>query len=147
MNHGKDICKALKQIRLDVARANGIDYNPTPCHHEGDCAGTCPACESEVRYIEHEIARKRGLGKAALVAGVSLGLAFSATSCRNQVQGEVDPVGRPLQGDVERVDTLENTVEDSIKTIDLDSVKAPVKDDEEMPLQGDIPDVKKEKCD
>ena len=48
MKHGKHICNALKQVRLDIARANGIEYQPRECHHEGDCAGTCPACESEM---------------------------------------------------------------------------------------------------
>ena len=72
--HGKHICNALKTIRLDIARANGINYAPRECHHEGDCAGTCPACESEMRYLEREIARRRAHGKAALVAGVSMGL-------------------------------------------------------------------------
>ena len=71
---GKYICNALKQVRLDIARANGINYAPQECHHKGDCAGTCPACESEMRYLEREIARRRALGKAALVAGVSMGL-------------------------------------------------------------------------
>ena len=74
MKHGKYICNALKAIRLDIARANGIEYAPKACGHQGDCAGTCPACESEMRYLEREIARKRSMGKAALVAGVSLAL-------------------------------------------------------------------------
>lgn len=82
MKHGKHICEQLKAIRLDIARANGIKYEPRECHHEGDCSGTCPACESEIRYLEREIARRRSLGKAAIIAGVSLGLmSISATSC------------------------------------------------------------------
>ena len=79
MKHGRFICDTLKAIRLDIARANGIEYAPVKCQHKGECAGTCPACESEVRFLEREIARRRSLGKVALVAGVSLGLAnFSA---------------------------------------------------------------------
>ena len=93
----------LKQIRLDIARANGIKYAPRECHHDGDCAGTCPACESEVRYLEREIARKRSLGKAALVAGVSLGLTgFAVTSCdnvSNTIRSIVNP--GPVLGEVE----------------------------------------------
>ncbi len=82
MKHGKHICEQLKAIRLDIARANGIKYVPRECHHEGDCSGTCPACESEMRYLEREIARRCSLGKAAIIAGVSLGLmSISATSC------------------------------------------------------------------
>ena len=72
MKHGKLVCNTLKQIRLDVARANGIDYTPAPCTHKGDCAGTCPACESEVEYLEKEISRRHSLGKAVLIAGIGL---------------------------------------------------------------------------
>ena len=72
MKHGKSVCNTLKQIRLDVARANGIDYVPAPCNHKGDCAGTCPACESEVEYLEKEIAHRHSLGKAVLIAGIGL---------------------------------------------------------------------------
>ncbi len=72
MKHGKSVCNTLKQIRLDVARANGIDYVPAPCNHKGDCAGTCPACESEVENLEKEIARRYSLGKAVLIAGIGL---------------------------------------------------------------------------
>ncbi len=72
MKYGKSICNTLKQIRLDIARSNGIDYVPSPCNHDGDCAGTCPACESEVEYLEKEISRRHSLGKAVLIAGVGL---------------------------------------------------------------------------
>ena len=101
MKHGKHICEQLKAIRLDIARANGIEYQPRECHHEGDCAGTCPACESEMRYLEREIARRRSLGKSALVAGVSLGLmSFASTSC-NQLNKADNDV---LRGEVELVE-------------------------------------------
>ena len=100
MRNGKHICNALKAIRLDIARANDIAYAPRECHHEGDCFGTCPACESEMRYLEREIARRRSNGKAALIAGVSLGLmTLSATSCDqikrlggDDIQGELELV-------------------------------------------------------
>jgi hypothetical protein len=97
MKHGKHICNTLKAIRLDIARANGIVYAPRECHHEGDCSGTCPACESEMRYLEREIARRRSNGKAALIAGVSLGLmSFTATSCDQLNKGGNDE----LRGEV-----------------------------------------------
>ena len=100
MRNGKHICNALKAIRLDIARANGIAYAPRECHHEGECAGTCPACESEMRYLEREIARRRSNGKAALIAGVSLGLmTLSATSC-DQIK---KLGGDDLQGELELV--------------------------------------------
>lgn len=81
----RKFAKQLKQIRLDIAHENGIDYTPNECHHEGDCAGTCPACDSELRYLEQAINRKRSLGKAAIV-GISMGMAsLSLTSCMGMI--------------------------------------------------------------
>ena len=76
MEKGKRTCNVLRQIRQQVANANDISYVPTPCTHKGDCSGTCPACEAEVRYIERELNARRLLGKAVVVAGLSLGLSY-----------------------------------------------------------------------
>ena len=70
---GKQICKALKEIRLNIAKSNDIDYIPAECNHKGDCSGTCPQCEKEMRYIEQQLLRRQTLGKAAVVAGLALG--------------------------------------------------------------------------
>ena len=51
MNKGKGICKTLKDIRKRIADANEIKYEPEVCKFEGDCAGTCPKCEEDVKYI------------------------------------------------------------------------------------------------
>ena len=64
---------------MKVAKANDIKYAPTECHHEGDCAGTCPACEAEVRYLEQQLQLRRQLGKAVAVVGVSMGLVALAS--------------------------------------------------------------------
>ena len=77
-SNGKNICHALKTIRKQVAEANGIDYTPAPCHFDGDCSGTCPACEAEVQYIESQLGRLRLAGKAVKVAGLALGLTMVA---------------------------------------------------------------------
>lgn len=81
MRQGKEICNTLKTIRKQIADANEIKYEPKECHHEGDCAGSCPACEAEVRYLERELSLRRKLGKAVAVVGLSAGLAGLATSC------------------------------------------------------------------
>ena len=70
---GKQICKALKEIRLNIAQANDIEYTPAECNHKGDCLGTCPQCEKELRYIERQLLRRQTLGKAAVVAGLAIG--------------------------------------------------------------------------
>ena len=74
MNHGKQTCKILKEIRKQIAEKNDITFVTKECRHKGDCAGTCPACEAEVRYLEQELRKRQQLGKTAIVAGLSVGL-------------------------------------------------------------------------
>ena len=73
--NGKKICKSLREIRCRIAQANDIDFTPHVCTHEGDCAGTCPACESELRYIERQLLRRTATGKKVALAGLALGAA------------------------------------------------------------------------
>ena len=54
--------------------ANGISYQPKECHHKGDCAGTCPACEEEIRYLERELKARKGNGFGMKVAGIAAGI-------------------------------------------------------------------------
>lgn len=87
MEPGKQKCRILKQIRKQIADANGILYIIEECPHKGDCLGTCPKCEEEVSYLEAQLQERRRLGKAVSVLGVSAGLASlsvvatSLTSC------------------------------------------------------------------
>jgi len=74
MTRGKSICGVLKTIRKQVADANDIKYEPRECNHQGECRGTCPACEAEVRYIEQQLDIRRQLGKAVAIVGISAGL-------------------------------------------------------------------------
>ena len=73
--NGKKICQSLREIRCRIAQANDIDYMPAECTHEGNCAGTCPACESELRYIERQLLRRTATGKKVALAGLALGAA------------------------------------------------------------------------
>ena len=90
MKRGKKICQTLKDIRLQVARANDIPYEPTECKHKGDCSGTCPKCEEEVRYIEHQLNLRRMMGKAVAVVGVSAGLT-ALTACNTSIRNILHP--------------------------------------------------------
>ena len=83
MEHGKKICEHLKVVRKQIADANDIPYEITECPHQGPCAGTCPKCESELRYIENQLSLRRAAGKAVSLVGLSLGIssAFMATGC------------------------------------------------------------------
>ena len=74
MAKGKQTCKILKEIRKQIAAENDIKLVIEECTYQGDCLGTCPKCEAEVRYLERELERRQRMGKAAVVAGLSVGL-------------------------------------------------------------------------
>lgn len=117
MNRGKHKCETLKKIRQMIADRNGIDYHTTECTFQGNCSGTCPKCEAELRYLESQLMRKESAGKKVAVAGLALGISL-VTSC-----GPCNPEHRPfaLEGDVPmEVDSVE--VSDSVNV--TDSVEA-----------------------
>ena len=127
MKQGKKICKTLKEIRLQVARANDIPYEPTECKHKGDCLGTCPKCEAEVRYLEQQLHQRQLLGKAAMIAGVSVGM-LTLSSCNG--------TGQRLQGDVPNPQMIDSCKNDSLDEIQLEGdVYAPDSLDPEKKAQ------------
>ena len=87
MVKGKSTCKLLKDIRQQIADANGISYQPKECHHKGDCAGTCPACEEEVRYLERELKARKGNGFGMKVAGIAAGICATVMPMTAAAQG------------------------------------------------------------
>ena len=71
MARGKQTCKILKEIRRQIAEANGIEFATSECRYKGDCLGTCPKCEAEVRYLEQQLRSRQRMGKAVAIAGIS----------------------------------------------------------------------------
>ena len=74
MAKGKRTCRILREIRRQIAEVNGIDYVTQECSYTGDCTGTCPKCESEVRWLERQLQAKALAGRAVALAGISAGL-------------------------------------------------------------------------
>ena len=72
MAKGKAKCRALKEIRRRIAEANDIDISlvTSECSHKGDCKGTCPKCESELRHLEEELTKRK---KGAVIGGICAG--------------------------------------------------------------------------
>ena len=89
MARGKKTCKILKEIRRHIAEANDIEYVVEECQYKGDCLGTCPKCEAEVRYLELQLHQRQLLGKAVMVAGISAGL-LSLSSCGNEMYDQIN---------------------------------------------------------
>ncbi len=79
MTHGKNICNQLKEVRKRIAEENNIPLEIEECTYKGECRGTCPRCEAEVRYLENALADRLRIGKVATVAGLALGLATTTT--------------------------------------------------------------------
>ena len=109
MAKGKSTCKLLKDIRQQIADANGISYQPKECHHKGDCAGTCPACEEEIRYLERELKARKGNGFGMKVAGIAAGICATVmpmTAAAQTVKSDSTanrPVNTAKKGDVKVV--------------------------------------------
>ncbi len=115
MARGKQTCKILKEIRKQIAAENDIELVIEECTYKGDCLGTCPKCEAEVRYLERELEKRQRLGKAAVFAGMSMGTLIAASGCQviqptagmpvdafngtEVVQSDTIPE-KPLEGDV-----------------------------------------------
>ncbi len=89
MNKGKSVCNVLKGVRKAIADANGIKYEPAECSFDGECRGTCPACEAEVRYIERELKLRRLAGRAVTVVGIALGAA-ALSACGSDVMEHLE---------------------------------------------------------
>ncbi len=58
MERGKRKCEMLRSIRKEIAERHGLHYEPSECHHEGDCPGTCPACDSELHELQRQLDAK-----------------------------------------------------------------------------------------
>jgi len=82
---GKEKCKLLRQIRKEIAESNGIVYLTSECTYEGECKGTCPKCDAEIRYLDSEIQRLAQSGKPITLSGLSLDT-FNAGIKQNQTQ-------------------------------------------------------------
>ena len=143
MAKGKKTCKILKEIRRQIAEANDIEYVVEECQYKGDCLGTCPKCEAEVRYLEQQLHQRQLLGKAVVLAGVSVGM-FTLSSCNksNNTQGEsalllgdTCIVETPIDSNV--VKGIEIAAEEDTEQVCLGGIK----------LDDSVKTVKKEKTD
>ena len=119
MTKGRSTCKLLKSIRQQRADANGISYRPKECHHKGDCAGTCPACEEEIRYLERELKARKGNGFGMKVAGIAAGICATVMPMTAAAQAvKPDSTANP---------PVQTTKKAPIKVVDLsDSCASPV---------------------
>ena len=116
MTKGKSTCKLLKDIRQQIADTNGISYQPAECHHKGDCAGTCPACEEEILYLERELKARKGNGFGMKVAGIAAGVCATVMPMAAMVQS--------VSSDNTSNSPVSATMKDTAKVVDFSNGRA-----------------------
>ena len=127
MYKGKSTCETLKSIRKQIADANEIPYEPVVCTHKGDCMGTCPACESEMRYIDNQLNIRKMAGKAVKIVGLATVMTM-ASSVAASNETEISNDFKQEESVASNKSILEN---DSSKYI---TIKGVVKDEKNTPL-------------
>ena len=124
--NGKSKCKVLKDIRKKIAEANDIAYITSECKYQGDCSGTCPKCEAEVRYLEEELTKRKNLGKIVAVAGIAATLVVASAGCDLTLPNQT--AGAPLARE-----TTSQTAETQPTTTEYEELMG------EPVLMGDMP--------
>jgi len=100
--NGKRTCSLLKSIRCKIAEQNGIEFSTPECTYQGECKGTCPKCEAELRYLAEELEKLRTSGKRVAVAGIAATMiATSAAGCARQMPEDEFTI--PLSEGVEKI--------------------------------------------
>ncbi|WP_300938018.1 TonB family protein [Duncaniella muris] len=118
MARGKQTCKILKEIRRQIAEANGIEFATSECRYKGDCLGTCPKCEAEVRYLEQQLRSRSLAGKAVAIAGISAGMILmSGCSGTSSNQSSVTLTGEP-ETSVEQIEVADTIEEGELPAIE-----------------------------
>lgn len=153
---GKEKCKALKEIRRKIAEQNDIAFAVSECTHQGDCKGTCPKCEAELRYLERQLEIRKNLGKAVVVAGISAGMCAPMVACSpsdvvNNIINAIDILDTSndvdIAGDVQYIPPDDvagmegprpEDIDGGLEELDPDDLVEPSEEDSEM-LAGEIP--------
>lgn len=145
MKYCKKVCQTLKEVRKQIADANEIPYEITECKHEGNCPGTCPKCESELRYIENQLNLRRAAGKAISLVGISLGISATFGSCSgssnphpNRTLGAITPIEEDGISNAFANTSINDTIAPELTTEGI-MVDAPQKEILDEPcIEGDI---------
>lgn len=106
---GKNKCRILKEIRQKIADENDIPYVTRECSYQGECKGTCPKCEAELRYLEQELEKRKALGKGVAVAALAASLTFTAGCVSSDTEIAEDPA-TSTKPTAETVEVLEGEV-------------------------------------
>lgn len=72
--YGKAVCEVLKGVREHVAKQHDLPIENSICTHKGNCKGTCPKCESELRSLACRVISELPVEKERLLEEIVSGL-------------------------------------------------------------------------
>lgn len=102
---GKQKCRILKEIRQRIADENDIPYVTRECHFRGECKGSCPRCESELRYLEEQLSLRASMGKRIAVAALCAGMTLGSAGCTPRAPEAGNELESDLTGAVAYVES------------------------------------------
>lgn len=141
MTRGKQTCRLLKEIRRQIAETNGIHYITSECRYKGDCRGTCPKCEAEVRWLERKLRARSLAGKAVSLVGISASLLVIGGGIASGVNRTEADIIHNYEPAMESVDTMKlgtSTDDESIRSkARAEAVVCGGVDDEDNPFAYD----------
>ena len=129
MKRGKQTYRILKEIRRQIAEVNDIEFITSECQYQGDCLGTCPKCETEVRYLEQQLERKRMAGKAITILGISAGV-----MTMNAQNSNIDSTQKQSPTDI--IEIISTEASGTNNTDSLSVIKGIVTDCMRNPITG-----------
>lgn len=137
---GKQKCRILKEIRQRIADENDIPYVTRECSFQGACKGTCPRCESELRYLEQQLDLRRSLGKRVAVTALCASMALAGTGCGPTGSGgvpeELGGMAQPYE--TAAPEPLAGEIEYVAPEPDEPPEGEPTPETEEIELMGDV---------
>lgn len=125
---GRRICDILKSIRREIALRNGIDLEIPHCDFKGECAGTCPQCESEIAYLTEELRKKDnviiyGIGEKFLENVEIEDSTEAARIYLNEVYKQMHEQDRQNSEAIEQLQAAKKKLEFELESLDLSSTK------------------------
>jgi hypothetical protein len=105
---GKEKCEFLREIRKNMAEANGILYESRECNFEGECSGTCPFCEKEAADLLSALKEKERQGieikrdelTTMLLDKEKMDFNDTCEAVTSEVERRMKEQERPLMGDI-----------------------------------------------
>ena len=120
--NGKSKCKILKEIRQQIALDNDIEFVTANCTYKGECRGTCPRCEEELRYLEMQLEKRRRAGKTIIITSAAAAALLLAGAVFKEAVTDIinDLISQPCPGMLNANDLQIELVDQDVDTSNTD---------------------------